>query len=290
MQIHEITLRPVNEGIGDTLKTIGRNLKTSADFAIRGDEKAGAEMLKQQTDSYITGLIPKWKAEWAKIEPGLKQKSTTAGVGGVQIQPGHRLKLVIPGTGGVETTYYKTNKGWTNELGQAITNATSVKNLDARADAGAATEEPITEATTTPDLSAADLSAQYTRAFQEWASQQLSTKETNTGQAIDASAFTTALSNNLKKVEDAYKANNTMLLDQAVKEYLLAQVTMVQSKAKEIRDAYIASLRRGERTLTPGISKDQLEKLSQTVQTRGEVVRPTGSDTVDDLLRAGGLI
>jgi hypothetical protein len=285
MQIHEITLRPVNEGIRDTLKTIGQNLKTSADFAIRGDEKAGAEMLKQQTDKYITGLIPNWKAEWAKIEPGLKQKFTTAGVGGVQIQPGYRLKLIIPGAGGVETTYYKTNKGWTNELGQAVTNATSVKNLDARADAGAATEEPITEATTTPDLS-----AQYTQEFQKWANQQLSTKESNTGQAIDASAFTTALSNNLKKVEDAYKANNTVLLDQAVKEYLLAQVTMVQSKAKEIRDAYNAAISRGERTATPDISKDQLEKLSKTVQTRGEVVRPTGSDTIDDLLRAGGLI
>lgn len=285
MQIHEITLRRVNEGIGDTLRTIGQNLKTSADFAIRGDEKAGAEMLKQQTDKYITGLIPKWKAEWAKIEPGLTQKSSTANIGGVQIQPGHRLKLVIPGAGGVETTYYKTNKGWTNELGQAITNATSVKNLDAKADAGAAVEEPISEATTGPDLS-----AQYIRAFQEWANKQLSTRESNTGQAIDASAFTTALSNNLKKVEDAYKANNPVLLDQAIKEYLLAQITMVQGRAKEIRDEYLAALRRGERTATPGISKDQLNKLSKTVQSRGETVHPTGSDTVDDLLRAGGLI
>lgn len=266
MQIHEITRPAINEAFGDTLRTIGRNLKTSADFALRGDEKAGAAMLKQQTDQYVNSLIPQWKATWAKEEPAVKQKMA-------QPQP-----AATPGPDTTPGTKY--GDPITTASGEVIS-----KPGDPSYDT-LAKKAGLKEATTTVP----GLADEYVKQFQAWAGQVLSTKESNTRRPIDANKFSTALSNYSNKIKDAYNANNSVLLDQAIKEYLMAQVGMVQAEAKEIRDEYLASIRKGERIAVTGISKDQLEKLADTIEKRGETVRPTGSETIDSLLRAGGII
>ena len=57
----------------------------------------------------------------------------------VAVPVGKRLTVVHPTNKG---TYYKTNKGWTSEVGQPIQNPQSVANLDQLVDSGAAREEP----------------------------------------------------------------------------------------------------------------------------------------------------
>lgn len=55
----------------------------------------------------------------------------TPPAGTVSVKPGTRVKVTHPRTGGV---YYKTVKGWTNEVGNPITDPTSVNQLDQYAD------------------------------------------------------------------------------------------------------------------------------------------------------------
>ena len=55
-------------------------------------------------------------------------------------RPGYRIMVQVPAGG----KYYKTDKGWTNEVGQAITRPASVAALEKRADA-AGREERITK-------------------------------------------------------------------------------------------------------------------------------------------------
>jgi len=270
MQIHEITLPQLNEGIGDTLRTIGKNLKTSADFALRGDEKAGEAMLKQQTDAYINSLIPQWKTEWAKVEPGL-QKTYSTGAGQKAAErpaPGQMPANVASSEQGQKMRQaYGEPKGGIQDI-----------------------KSDLEEAQPQDPALAAKMADEYVKRFQEWSNRVLSTRESNTRQEIPANKFQSQLNDYAKKIEDAYKADNTVAVDQAVKNYMMAQVAMVQAEAKEIRDRYLASIRAGERVAVPGISKDQLDKLAQTVEKRGETVRPTGSDTIDSLLRAAGMI
>ena len=55
---------------------------------------------------------------------------TSPAAAGVVVSPGHRV-VVQAANGG---KYYKTQKGWTNELGQAVTNAGSIATLEKLAD------------------------------------------------------------------------------------------------------------------------------------------------------------
>ena len=55
-------------------------------------------------------------------------------------RPGYRIMVQVPAGG----KYYKTDKGWTNEVGQAITKPASVAALEKRADS-AGREERITK-------------------------------------------------------------------------------------------------------------------------------------------------
>jgi hypothetical protein len=60
---------------------------------------------------------------------------------------GHRIVVTVPAGG----KYYKTDKGWTNEIGQAITKPTSVAALEKRADTSGR-EERLMPAKTTPPV------------------------------------------------------------------------------------------------------------------------------------------
>jgi hypothetical protein len=66
---------------------------------------------------------------------------------GIVPRAGHRIVVTVPAGG----KYYKTDKGWTNEIGQAITKPTSVAALEKRADTSGR-EERLMPAKTTPPV------------------------------------------------------------------------------------------------------------------------------------------
>lgn len=71
---------------------------------------------------------------------GAKTPAPAAPAPSVIPRPGYRIMVQVPAGG----KYYKTDKGWTNEVGQAITRPASVAALEKRADA-AGREERITK-------------------------------------------------------------------------------------------------------------------------------------------------
>jgi hypothetical protein len=70
-------------------------------------------------------------AEYAKIlkSRGYTGQTTTPTPAGT-LQPGQRIKVVATQPSGTQSNYYKTDKGWENELGQPITNSTSIAYLE----------------------------------------------------------------------------------------------------------------------------------------------------------------
>ena len=72
--------------------------------------------------------------------PAAPVATTTAPAPSVTPRPGYRIAVQLPAGG----KYYKTDKGWTNEVGQAITKPASIATLEKRADA-AGREERITK-------------------------------------------------------------------------------------------------------------------------------------------------
>lgn len=69
-----------------------------------------------------------------------KTPAVAAPAPSVAPRPGYRIMVQVPAGG----KYYKTDKGWTNEVGQAITKPASVAALEKRADS-AGREERITK-------------------------------------------------------------------------------------------------------------------------------------------------
>ena len=76
----------------------------------------------------------------APAAPAAPVATTTAPAPSVTPRPGYRIMVQVPAGG----KYYKTDKGWTNEVGQAITKPASVAALEKRADS-AGREERITK-------------------------------------------------------------------------------------------------------------------------------------------------
>ena len=73
--------------------------------------------------------------------------TTTSPAPSVSPRPGYRIVVTVPAGG----KYYKTDKGWTNEIGQAITKPISVAALEKRADTSGR-EERLMPAKTTPPV------------------------------------------------------------------------------------------------------------------------------------------
>ena len=71
--------------------------------------------------------------------PAAPAATTTSPAPSVSPRPGYRIMVQVPAGG----KYYKTDKGWTNEVGQVITKPASVAALEKRADS-AGREERIT--------------------------------------------------------------------------------------------------------------------------------------------------
>lgn len=140
MQIHELTVgakkNPIAEGLWDTLKTTA---------SWNPGETFAQAKARVRNDAAIASIAKKAQSAWQSYEQQLQQyvsklptpTPTTKAKPIPQPQgvaPGRRIQVSyqVPG----QTTpsyYYKTSTGWTNELGQAITNPKSVQGLEAAA-------------------------------------------------------------------------------------------------------------------------------------------------------------
>lgn len=131
MQIHEITRRPVNEGLWDTVKSLA-TWNPGESFA---QAKARVRYNKN-IDDIAQRAQTAWRAyeeqlaKYVATLPAPAPKTATAPV----IPAGQRIRVPYQAQGqSVPSYYFKTAQGWTNELGQPVTAADSVRNLEALA-------------------------------------------------------------------------------------------------------------------------------------------------------------
>jgi hypothetical protein len=119
MQIHELTQRTITEAsIADRIKTGMQNIGDRA--AVSNATMATAQQQKTQAQA----------AKYAQIlqRQGYGTAATASATGA--LQPGQRIKIVVTLPNGTQSNYYKTDKGWENELEQPIKNANSISFLE----------------------------------------------------------------------------------------------------------------------------------------------------------------
>jgi hypothetical protein len=105
---------------------------------------------KQAAQAAQTASAPAPAAQPAATTPPAATPATATTppvAAGIVPRAGHRIVVTVPAGG----KYYKTDKGWTNEIGQAITKPTSVAALEKRADTSGR-EERLMPAKTTPPV------------------------------------------------------------------------------------------------------------------------------------------
>lgn len=287
------------QSVKDKAGQIGAQLKDPkawASTAAATSAKNNAQ-LSQQTVKYAQQLAKEWSQQ-ALASPD--NDDVTPDKDEIYIKPGYKIQVSIPSTGGADKIYFKTEKGWTNEMGQAVTRPKDVAMLEKWADSGAGKEIPIKEATDqTPKISAAD----YIKQFKAWASKKLATKETNTGTLIDMATVAKEIPELDGQLNTALTAVYNTRQDpaanqQAVVGYLTQAIKGVQQVAAKIRaenpqatasdsssggfaDPRVGEQLAGQLRLDLAAFKNALGK---------DAVRPTGNPKLDGLLKAAGVI
>ena len=129
MQIHELTQRNITEAtIADRIKSAASAVGTG--YQNMSNKIAAANVAAGQAQQ------DKTQAQAAQYAAKLRAQGytgQTAAAPTSAVQPGQRVLVSAPPAGqpnGPKANYYKTDKGWENELGQPITNATSIAYLE----------------------------------------------------------------------------------------------------------------------------------------------------------------
>jgi hypothetical protein len=137
MQIHELTQRNIREAsIADRIKSAG----TAVAQAVKNPRQT-VQQAKQGFDDKMavanvsrgTAQQQQTQAQAAKYAEKLRRQGytgQTAAIPTSAVQPGQRIKIVATLPNGTQSIYYKTDKGWENELGQPIKNANSIAYLE----------------------------------------------------------------------------------------------------------------------------------------------------------------
>jgi hypothetical protein len=108
MQIHELTKRNITEAsIADRIAASNVAAGTAQQQEIQAQAAQYAQKLQRQ---------------------GYGTAATASATGA--LQPGQRIKVVVTLPNGTQSNYYKTDKGWENELEQPIKNANSISFLE----------------------------------------------------------------------------------------------------------------------------------------------------------------
>jgi hypothetical protein len=161
-------------------------------------------------------------------------------------------------------------------------------------------------------IATGQLSSQYAKSFQNWVNQRLSTRETNTGQTITLSTVLKRVPGIDQQLKTALQSvytsrNDPAKLQAATEKYLTTAATGFQQAAAQVRqenpDAVAKSVTskskkrveadpQTERIMQAiGMADSGLDTLADIVQQKGEkVTNKTGSNTIDRLLTAAGLI
>ena len=131
MQIHELTKTTITEaGLIDRLKSAATAVKTG----VQNQQDKIADKMAAANAAQATAQQNKTQAQAAEYAKILKSRGytgqTTAPTPAGALQPGQRIKIVATQPSGTQSNYYKTDKGWENELGQPITNSTSIAYLE----------------------------------------------------------------------------------------------------------------------------------------------------------------
>jgi len=166
MQIHELT--QLNEAsIADTIKSAGgavkRGIQNIPAQAAAANQAAGA-VQQDKTQAQA--------AKYAEILRKQGYTGQTAPEPTSAVAVGQRILVSAPPAGqpnGPKANYYKTDKGWENELGQPITNPTSVAYLEKlyTASASPAKATPAAGAATPRQAGAVMTSVDVDRAIQQ---------------------------------------------------------------------------------------------------------------------------
>jgi hypothetical protein len=177
MQIHELT-QLKEASIADRIKSVGTAVKTGVQNM--QDRQAASNVAAGQAQQDKTQAQAAKYAEILKSRGYTGQTAAATAAAGT-VQPGQRIKIVATQPNGTQSNYYKTDKGWENELGQPVTNPTSVAYLEklyatqVRPAAGSATTGQAGAVMTAVDVDQAirqlGLSQQQLKAFQSQATQ-----------------------------------------------------------------------------------------------------------------------
>jgi hypothetical protein len=168
MQIHELTQRTVTEAsIADRIKTGVQNIQ---DRGAAANQAAGLAQ-QQQTQTQA--------AKYAEIlrKQGYTGQTAAATAAAGAVQPGQRIKVVATLPNGTQSNYYKTDKGWENELDQPIKHPSSVAYLEklyaaqVRPAAGPAAGAVMTSVDVDQAIRQLGMSQQQLKAFQTQAAQ-----------------------------------------------------------------------------------------------------------------------
>lgn len=128
MQIHEITLNENSEASDHWEKRLRQAQSQGYDLGPMGTSAALWLAKKLRPKSRSDVAVKKNPEPLATVPDDDR---------GIIVNPGQRLSVPVKTAGAqAPTYYYKTTQGWTNEVGEKITNPSSIANLEARADAG----------------------------------------------------------------------------------------------------------------------------------------------------------
>jgi hypothetical protein len=178
--------------------------------------------------------------------------------------------------------------------------------------AGNAVDPQITAVPKTIAISTAQRNSKYAQSFQNWVKQKLTTRESGTGATINMDEVLKRIPGIDQKLKTAltsvYTTRNDPATNQtAVENYLTIAATGFQQAAQQIRKENPERV--ATRAASPaakkvdadpqtqqvlnaiGMADTGLDTLARIVKDRGETIKTkTGSNTVDRLLTAAGLI
>jgi len=124
MQIHELT-QLKEASIADRIKSVGTAVKTGVQNMqdkIATSNVAAGQAQQDKTQAQAAQYAEKLRKQGYTGQPAAAPTSA--------VQPGQRVLVTAIQPNGTKTNYYKTNQGWENELGQPVTNPTSVAYLE----------------------------------------------------------------------------------------------------------------------------------------------------------------
>jgi hypothetical protein len=310
MQIHELTQRRrTDEGFIDNLKATGQTLKKGyQQGGIGGALKAGTSnqafaqaqtdlKVARETDAYAKQLASQWKTQadqlLAKERSAAPVKSATAPAGTGSAGPKYGDPITAP-SGEVIS---KPGDPSYDQLAKKLGLSEAFSDL------------PGTRPTT------GNTEKVYAQAFERWANEQLTTKERNSGKEINLNTAKHDYPELVSQLATALKAVTTSRADatanqEAVKNYLVTAMKGIQRVAARLRAENPRSFSSGggrtsgarsvpgrmdpeteQMAAAMGITNDNLKKMKSIVANAGETVRQgTGSDTIDNMLIAAGLL